>query len=454
MNTTEFHPDFVRRLNNESFPGAELLDALNGEVPVSIRFNPLKARPDLPIKSEVGWCSHAHYLRERPSFTMDPLFHAGAYYPQEAGSMVIDKVLNQLDLPDDPTILDLCGAPGGKSTLILSYLNNSGLLVSNDVIQTRAKILKENCTKWGFSNSIVTNNDPADFDRLPDFFDVLLVDAPCSGEGMFRKDPEARKEWSEDNVKLCAARQKRILADIWGSLKPGGYLLYSTCTFNQSENEANVLWLQNELGAKYIKCEFPEKFQEGREGVGYYAIPGKIDAEGFYIAILQKVETSSSSGRQDGRGKGGKTKTKHRGLTKEKDLSLLKEYVNGESNTVWRWNEYLLALPENTEELALSVYSNMRIVKLGTELGTIARKGFVPSHDLSMNPNLRKSEHTLDLSKEEALRYLKGETFPLDGKQGIHLVSYQNEPLGWIKHLGNRFNNGYPKEWRIKMKLK
>ena len=459
MQTPDFHPDFKKRIENDLFPGVSLLEALNDEVPVSIRRNPLKVASELPIESEIHWCKNAFYLKERPVFTLDPLFHAGSYYPQEAGSMVIDSVLRQLELPNDPIILDLCGAPGGKSTLVLSFLNESGLLVSNEVIQSRSRILKENCVKWGFSNSIVTNNDPSDFQRLPNFFDAILVDAPCSGEGMFRKDPASRSEWSEDNVSLCSARQKRILGNIWSSLKPGGFIIYSTCTFNADENEENVAWLQSEFAAEVQTVIMPESFVSGRNDVGDYAIPGKTKAEGFFIAVLRKPEDISFSvskkTKHGAKGKAkGKSKAKNDGLSQEKDLSPIQDFVKLDGTVVWRWKEYLLGMPENVADCAMAVYDSMRIVKLGTEIGTLARKGFVPSHDLSMIASLRKVTNSIELAREEALKYLRGETFALSGKRGVQMVSFQNEPLGWIKHLGNRFNNGYPKEWRIKMKLK
>ncbi|XOV67519.1 MAG: hypothetical protein ACFHU9_18040 [Fluviicola sp.] len=461
METVDFHPDFVKRVQGDPFLGTSLLEALNEHVPVSVRRNPQKMEAELPTSHIIDWCEGGFYLTERPSFTLDPLFHAGSYYPQEAGSMVIDTVLRQLEIPEAPTALDLCGSPGGKSTLVLSYLNNTGVLVSNEVIQSRAKILKENCTKWGYANSVVTNNDPSDFARLPNFFDVMLVDAPCSGEGMFRKDPAARSEWSEDNVKLCAARQKRILGDVWSSLKPGGYLIYSTCTFNENENEQNVQWIQEELGAEIISVKMPAEFQSGRENIGHYAFPGKVDAEGFYIAILRKngdplsLRRGVVSGTTSpfGGGQRGRTKTKSNSIHKEKDLSLLTDFVNLNEISVWRWKDYFLGIPANIEETMLTIQNHMRIVKLGTQLGMLARKGFVPSHDLSMSVSLRKVYKSNELNREEALKYLKGETFALTGDRGMQLVTYNDEPLGWIKHLGNRFNNGYPKEWRIKMKL-
>jgi 16S rRNA C967 or C1407 C5-methylase (RsmB/RsmF family)/NOL1/NOP2/fmu family ribosome biogenesis protein len=449
MTSFQFPTDFIQRVTADPFLGSELLDALNESAPISVRYNPMKSKPSLPVSGEVTWCSDAVYLKERPVYTLDPLFHAGCYYPQEAGSMVIDSVLQQLDLPNDPLVLDLCGAPGGKSTLLLSFLRNQGLLVANEVIQNRSRILKENCSKWGYSNIVVTNNDPSDFKRLPSFFDLALVDAPCSGEGMFRKDPDARKEWSADNVRLCASRQRRILGDVWNSIKPGGIVLYSTCTFNAAENEENVKWVQDELGARLITVELPIEFKEGRNGVGSYAMPGKLDAEGFYIAVLQKTEgvMSSQNKRKD-------KKNKSNELSQEKDMSVFQEKVRLEGMKFWRWRDLILSMPENVEKEMLQVYNALRIVKLGTEIGTMARKGFVPSHDLSMNVALRRVEDCIVLNKEQALMYLKGETFDIQGNRGMQMVSFAEEPLGWIKHLGNRFNNAYPKEWRIKMKLK
>ena len=196
---------------------------------------------------KVLWSSNGYYLFERPSFTLDPLFHAGAYYVQEASSMFLEEVLKQtVDLTRPLRVLDLCAAPGGKSTLIQSVISKDSLLVSNEVIKTRVNILAENIAKWGAPNVIVTNNDPSDFKRLPGYFDVIVVDAPCSGSGLFRKDPNAINEWSENNVALCAQRQQRSLADILPSLKEGGVLIYSTCSYSQSEDEDISNWLQKE----------------------------------------------------------------------------------------------------------------------------------------------------------------------------------------------------------------
>jgi 16S rRNA C967 or C1407 C5-methylase (RsmB/RsmF family)/NOL1/NOP2/fmu family ribosome biogenesis protein len=441
---SDFPSDFVSRVLSDEFLGGEkLLSALNTDSPVSIRRNPFKSKADLSVLSPVTWCESAYYLTERPSFIKDPLFHAGAYYPQEAGSMYLDAVLKQLSVPEQPRVLDLCASPGGKSTLLASWMAGKGLLVSNEVIHARSKVLKENMTKWGVSNSVVTSNDPSDFERLPNYFDVIVVDAPCSGEGMFRKDKDARKEWSTDNVQLCVARQKRIVMDVWDALQSGGYLVYSTCTFNADENENNVRWFLTETDSELVSFSTNE-LKSGREGIGCYALPSEVQTEGFYIAVLQK------------RGEG-----KQRKLTAKKkaDLSsfavekLSNLYFSAE-NSVLQWKDFLFSVPKVFVEDIYYIYSNLHTIKLGTEIGEVTHKGWNPKEGLALNSSLLVAGVSrIELPLEQMLSYLQGDTFYLEGKQGYYLVTYQNEPVGWIKHLGNRFNNLYPKEWRIKMRL-
>ena len=236
-------PAFTERmqqlLGNES---ETFFQALVSESPTSIRLNPEKTvNTDLPfselLSRQVPWCSNGYYLKERPSFTSDPLLHGGAYYVQEASSMFLQVVLQQITEDTPLRVLDLCAAPGGKSTLLANNLPKDSLLVSNEVIKSRASILKENIIKWGYDHIVVTNSDPNRFTGMKGAFDMILVDAPCSGEGMFRKDEKAITEWSENNLRLCEERQKRILSDVWDALAPGGYLVYSTCTYNPGENE-------------------------------------------------------------------------------------------------------------------------------------------------------------------------------------------------------------------------
>ena len=231
---------------------SDFVNAHRQPSPISIRMNPNKVAQQ-ELKPSIPWTQYGYYLTDRPSFTLDPTFHAGKYYVQEASSMFLEQAFIQAaNGTTHLNVLDLCAAPGGKSTHLLSLMDQNSLLVSNEVIQSRSAILSENLQKWGHSNVVVTNNDPKDFQRLPGFFDVIVVDAPCSGEGLFRKDPGAMKEWSEDSVALCSKRQRRILSDVWPALKTGGILIYSTCTYNSEENEENLRWLQQEYEVESI----------------------------------------------------------------------------------------------------------------------------------------------------------------------------------------------------------
>lgn len=438
----DFKPDFLARIEQDAFIKHDLIGALNSTPPITIRKHPYKNSINFDGQQPIEWCVNAFQLPERPMFTLEPLFHAGSFYPQEAGSMLLDATLRQLNIPTNPAILDLCAAPGGKSTLIASYLNNKGVLVSNEVINQRARILKENISKWGFSNCIVTNNDPSDFERLPGFFDIVVVDAPCSGEGMFRKDHQAREEWSTENVALCAGRQKRILSDVWATLKEGGYLIYSTCTFNSDENESNVEWLVSNFDCKEVKLLFPDTISIGRNGLGHYGFPGISDTEGFFIAVLQKNEPTNSQKSK---------KNKGNELSRQKDLLDSSKFALLESMSIFNWRDQLLAIPSDLEFEFKLIQQELHLIKWGTEIGSIAKKGIIPSNDLAMNFSLRKTDAVIEVERQQALNYLHGDTYPLNGSHGFQLLTYHNEPLGYIKHLGNRFNNLYPKEYRIRM---
>lgn len=435
---------FQTRVLHDPFLGQTLLDALETVPPVSLRHNPFKQRAVFAESTPVPWSPMGVFLPERPSFTLDPLFHAGCYYPQEAGSQLLAAVLAELQLPEEPVVLDLCAAPGGKSTLIASHLNGKGLLVSNEVIQQRSRILKENLTKWGIHNVVVSNNDPADFNGLTETFDCIVTDVPCSGEGMFRKDHQARNEWSEANVALCSSRQRRIIMDIWSSLREGGYLVYSTCTFNRMENEDNVAWFAQELDAEIVRIALPLA-TEDRTGTGWYALPDKLDTEGFYISVLRKRHAQGRSPKP-----GRNTK-----LTAVKEVTPFSSFIRTEGITVLQWQDFHFAVPESHTTLIQQLHLHLRTIQIGTEIGELTRKGLIPHEALALNPFLRHPElPQTDLDKDQALSYLHGDTFPLNGKAGFQLVSYAHEPLGWIKHLGNRFNNLYPKEWRIRMQIR
>ncbi len=260
----------------------------------SIRLNPEKqiTQHESWQTKEVPWCSEGRYLATRPSFTQDPFLHGGGYYVQEASSMFIWHILSQLFKRTDPLqILDVCAAPGGKSTLLASYFQEA-LLVANEVIKSRAGILVENLVKWGSPNTVVTNNDPTHFKQLPGFFDLMLVDAPCSGSGLFRKDPAALDEWSEEAVMLCSRRQQRILADVLPALKEGGILLYATCSYSVEEDEAITKWLMEEMQMEAVHISVPAAWGIVAADIpgAFRFFPNRLAGEGFYLSVLRKQQ--------------------------------------------------------------------------------------------------------------------------------------------------------------------
>ncbi|MDR0954379.1 MAG: RsmB/NOP family class I SAM-dependent RNA methyltransferase, partial [Rikenellaceae bacterium] len=282
----------IAQLGNKT--AKQLFEALETPAPVSIRFNPYKVS-EKPEGAPVPWSRYGFYLDSRPVFTADPLLHAGAYYVQEASSMFLEQLFTQLfPEPGRMKILDLCAAPGGKTTHLSALAGLEALVVANEVIRSRAKILAENVQKWGLGNTVVTSNDPERFGaQLRGFFDLVVVDAPCSGEGMFRKSPDARREWTPASVALCASRQQRILADVWDSLKEEGILIYSTCTFNPQENEENVRWLVETFGGEAVHIETDPAWgivrgeEAGIETFRFY--PDRLRGEGFFTAVLRKT---------------------------------------------------------------------------------------------------------------------------------------------------------------------
>ncbi len=439
-----FPKAFEERVSNDTFLGPELLIALNGETPTSIRLHPKKNTPISSDWKPIPWSKNGYWLKERPIFTLDPHFHAGNYYIQEAGSQFLAEVLQQLPLPQEPVILDLCGAPGGKSTLISSFLDGKGCLVANEVIHQRSRILAENCTKWGYGNTIITNSDPQAFGQLTSVFDAMVVDAPCSGEGMFRKDLQAREEWSESNVALCSGRQKRIASDCWDSLKPGGFLIYSTCTFNTQENEENIDWICTELGGELVELNIPFA-KKGRNNCGYYALPSELNTEGYFFAVICKTSGTESTLK--------KVRTSVVSIDKNQQrwnewLQIPDQYI------LTQFQQWSILFPESKVLLLQHILQHCRIVQYGICIGEESRKGLMPSEQLIYEPKLlREAIQRITLTKQEALNYLKGNTFPIEGKPGYAIMCFEHSQLGWIKHLGNRFNNLYPKEWRIRMNI-
>lgn len=430
------------------------MEALQQAPPISIRVNKHKASAADTLVP-VPWAEAGYYLPERPLFTLDPAIHAGAYYVQEASSMFVEQALRQaVNLEQPLQALDLCGAPGGKSTHLASMISANSLLVSNEVIRSRASILAENVAKWGSGNVMVTSNDPRDFGRLPEFFDLMVVDAPCSGEGMFRKDPQAVEEWSEENVKLCAQRQQRILMDVWDALKPGGILVYSTCTWNEQENEENIAWLAQQEGTESLKLQLQPEWGvvptqlHGVEGYRFY--PHRVQGEGFFMAVVRKA------GEEDiGHGKSKKKKYKLTPAGKKEKAQVEDWLLEPDRHTFVQHGEVISALPESLFEAANEIYQNLYVLYAGIELAEIKGKKLKPLQGLALSQQLNKAAFKVaDLDLEQALRYLRKEDINLgtNGNDWL-LMQYNGLPLGWAKQIGNRLNNYYPKEWRIRMEL-
>jgi 16S rRNA C967 or C1407 C5-methylase (RsmB/RsmF family)/NOL1/NOP2/fmu family ribosome biogenesis protein len=425
-----------------------------GETLTCVRINPRKKvahDEHLRISEPVPWSSGGYYLLERPVFTLDPLFHAGAYYVQEASSMFLEEALKQtVDLSQPVRILDLCAAPGGKSTLIQSLAHHDSLLVSNEVIKSRVNVLQENMIKWGGKNVVITNNDAKDFARLENYFDAMVVDAPCSGSGLFRKDARAISEWSPQNVALCSQRQQRILADAIPSLKRNGVLIYSTCSYSAEEDEEILDWLNDSFEFESLQLRvnpswgIVESISSKNHCYGYRFYPGRVKGEGFFIAALRK---------KDGDDEFNESRKIIVDYASKKDMEMVKHWIRMEAEmSVIKHAGQLLAIPIHAGPDVSILQKNLYLKQAGVTIGKLASNELIPDHALAMSDFVSTSIVTVSLNKETALQYLrKGEVFIDVGQRGWALVSYCGINLGWIKHLGNRINNYYPKDWRILM---
>lgn len=387
--------------------------------PVSIRINPFKTNKttqvaDNFVPTHVAWCAEGFYLNSRPNFTFDPLFHAGAYYVQEASSMFLSHVLRHL-INKPVALLDLCAAPGGKTTCARTAISDGSIVFSNEPINKRAQILAENIQKFGHSDVVVTNNYPRDYKKSKLEFDVIVADVPCSGEGMFRKDPQAIAEWSEQNVENCWKLQRSIISDIWDNLKPGGLLIYSTCTFNAHENEENVAWILNEYDAQLLEVPTEKNWNITGSLIGnplkagepfpvYRFIPGFTQGEGLFMAIIKKGGTSTN-------------------------------------------------VEPNVGKLVAEANKKLKIMVHGVKQGIIKGKKIIPDHSLALAINGDRSSYpNVEIDYETAIKYLRHEAIMLSAvvPKGIVTLTYRGHAIGFANNLGNRANNLYPQEWRIK----
>lgn len=450
----DFESQMLELLGQAEFE--QFAAAINQPSRTSIRLNPAKTFSPNWSKTHIPWSQNGFFLEERPSFTLDPAIHVGAYYVQEASSMFIAHILHSQAIPRG-IYLDLAAAPGGKSTLLSSYLVDEGMLLANEVIQPRAQILKENIIKWGLGNAIVTNNDPEHFEPLEGFFDLVLVDAPCSGEGMFRKDPQAREEWSVDNVQLCSARQKRIMDQAGALVKADGYLIYSTCTFNEQENEEMIRFLTEEFSYEPVRIPLEKDWNireteleaDGKTYYGYRFFPHLVKGEGFFITVLKR---SADAYIQEPK----RVKDFKHPYLKEvfsRESSDLDEELGFDGNgKYYTLNDSNFRISKDWNLHFQKISQHLSLKYFGVEIGKRQKKDWIPTHEWALSTLPKKGFPSCELSETEAIEFLRKSDFEIpDLPTGWILITYQSLPLGWIKNLGNRVNNYYPKEWRIRM---
>lgn len=434
----------------------------SGIVLTSIRINPHKLKNgveelasgfrEMKIEAAdffhhpVSWSSYGYYLDKRPSFTFDPLFHAGCYYVQEASSMFLEQAFLQLTDHSRPLkVLDLCGAPGGKSTHIQSLIHPESLLVSNEVIRSRSNILADNILKWGAENVIVTNNDPAAFRQLEGYFDVLVVDAPCSGSGLFRKDEEAISEWSPNNVQLCHQRQQRILADVLPALREDGLLIYSTCSYSKDEDEDIADWLVEEWDMHPEKLITEPSWNivetATRKGAWSYRFyPYKLEGEGFFLSCFRKTRETTDF----------KWKPARPEKLSSMEKSAIEPWVNAEGMELIKEQENFYALTTGLLDDYARLRKILNIRYTGVALGQVMKERLVPHHALALSLRVKENIPFNELDYPEAVKYLQRQDISLSpAGKGWQLVCYKNHNLGWINALQNRINNYYPKELRI-----
>ncbi len=418
------------------------VEAFHQPASVSVRLNPFKVHePEVFVKEHFGedvqripWSPYGFMLGERPRFTLDPLFHCGCYYVQDSSAMVIGSIFRDMlpkngDCFGPARVLDLCAAPGGKSTDLAASLRSAFgddfLLVSNEVMRSRASVLADNMALWGDPNVVVTSVDPKAFAKLEGFFDIIVTDVPCSGEGMFRKDAKAVEDWSDNVVNLCSARQKRILADVWPALRRGGILIYSTCTFEEAENDAVMEWAAGELGGDIHEYDY-----SSLEGViptrtGGLLVPGFVKGEGQFVSALVK-NTGVSGFRFSGKPAVGATER--------------------------RKGNMLIHIPESISR-EIAVLDLLRPVLAGVAKGELKGLDLVPSADWALSLALPDEAYPVaDLDRETALKFLHRDCiFLKDAPKGFVLVRFEGHPLGFVKNLGTRCNNLHPQGRKIKM---
>lgn len=417
-------------------------DALRTETPSSILLNPFKSKAHGAFSHDecVPWNPWGRYLKVRPQFIRDPLYQAGAYYSQEASSMILSQVLSQYHVPDNAICLDLCAAPGGKSLILRSLLPETAFLVSNDIHPGRVEVLSENLLKWGHPRHAVARANGSQLGQFQDQFDLILIDAPCSGEGMFRKDPKAIQEWSPGHVNSCSTRQKGIVEDILPALKADGLLVYSTCTFSPEENSYMDLHLQTfGLEPLSIQVDSSWGFQAMSEaGHSYQAYQHKVRGEGFYMSVYRKLGREIGVRKSSGKG--------HWDIWNG-DLPWTSV---SDGYEVAEWKGELYALDGQVMELLAELDKGRLLKRPGLPLGEWKGKDFIPHVGTALAPGWAKAME-VELNLEETWAYLRRETPAVAGPEsGWTIMQYKGLSLGWAKWVNGRMKNHYPKEWRTR----
>lgn len=428
-----------------------------GKPSVSVRLNAAKGigPGSLPfaVGSGVPWCPDGFYLPERPRFTSDPLLHQGGYYVQEASSMFIAHVIAKLCSGADAPVrlLDACAAPGGKSTAVAGAIPDGSLVVANEFVPSRAAVLRENIIKWSYPSCIVTRGDTSSYSRLKECFDIITADVPCSGEGMMRKDTDAIAQWSPALVRECAARQWEIVSNLWPALKPGGFMIYSTCTFNRNENEEIVGKIISEFGAESIDIPIDTSWGIA-PGINtdahcYRFMPDRLCGEGLFMAVVRKPgEERKNSAKKSDKKRPAKSSpliSKIKTWLRPEDLENFEIYADGER---------INAFPAMHTDMLRRIKKEIDVIHEGVLIGNVKGKDIIPSQSLALSPLLAPGAfQTAELTRETALAYLSGEavTLPDDTPRGFVLLTYGSLPLGFVKNIGNRSNNLYPAPWRI-----
>ncbi len=429
-----------------------LFEALATESPTSIRVNPFKVKAPLSER-RVGWSRYGFYLAERPSFTLDSDFHAGAYYVQEASSQFVSHILSQRNI-EGLRVLDMCAAPGGKTTLYSTLVGLEGLVVANEINRSRASVLADNVRKWGLGNVVVCNNRPEHISQFESWFDVVAVDAPCSGEGMFRKMDGAVEEWSPSNVLMCAERQIEILESAWESLKPNGVLIYSTCTFNRNENEGVlerfVANHDDEL-APYEPVECDESWGVLQGEVGPFQtfrfFPHLVEGEGLFVSVAIKSYDASGRMRQP------KSRKKIFSTLDRQSLSELSAWVeqpelmtflNVADTAIYGYYRAQVDAIKLLAESLTTIYS-------GVAMGQIFKGRLKPDAALALFGAINREQvNVVELDNVNILLYLRKQEVEAElFVEGINLVTARGYAVGFVKRIGGRVNNLYPNSLRI-----